>query len=131
MFRSTIVCSIIRVKVNSDINLTDTTWSYVDSMIWSTIEPDVGVICACLPVLAPVIRSFTGWFNVTSSHEAHYKRAYSRSRPRELEDLSNFDRLEEDTAKMLPIRKTVQVQTIVGNEGVDVNRYDARRPGDA
>ena len=49
----------------------------------------------------------------------------------ELEDLSNFDRLEEDTAKMLPIRKTIQVQTVVASEGVNVNKSDARRPGDA
>ena len=99
-------------------------------MIWSTIEGDIGVICACLPVLAPVVRYFTGRLNVTSSHEAHSKRAFQRSRPLELEDLSNFDRLEEDTAKMLPIRKTVHVQTVVASEGVNVIKSDARRPGD-
>ena len=100
-------------------------------MIWSTIEGDIGVICACLPVLAPVIHRFTDRINVTSSHEAHSKRAYQKSRPLELEDLSNFDRLEEDTAKMLPIRKTIQVQTVVAREGINVNKSDARRPGDA
>ena len=98
-------------------------------MIWSTVEGDVGIICACLPVLAPVIRLFTGRLNVaSSSHEAQSRRPYKRSRPSELEDLSNFARLEEDRTKMLPIRKTVQVQTVVASEDAQSH---ARSLGDA
>jgi len=134
LHRSTIVCSIIRVKVNSDLDLKDPTWGYTGSMIWSTIEGNVGVICACLPVLAPLLRVFKGRFSFTSSSsETQSRRAYRRSvksRLAELEDLSNFTPLEEDTSKLFPIRKTVRVETVAGGTGGDEDVFDARRPGD-
>ncbi|MCJ1479222.1 hypothetical protein MMC13_007907 [Lambiella insularis] len=38
-----------------DLNDPDTTWAFVNAMIWTTIEPSVGVICACLPVMRPLV----------------------------------------------------------------------------
>ncbi|CAO1599702.1 hypothetical protein XANCAGTX0491_003418 [Xanthoria calcicola] len=35
----------------------DPTWDNVDVMIWSTVEPCVGVVCACLPVMGPLLRT--------------------------------------------------------------------------
>ena len=135
-YHSTIACSIVRIKCNSEVELEDATWNYVANMIWSTIEGNVGVICACLPVLAPVFHVFTACFGVASSpslealNRGGYRKS-SRSRPSELEDLSNFARLEEDTAKILPIRKTVKVETVAGNHVMDIdNVFDVRRPGD-
>lgn len=104
-------------------------------MIWSTIEGNVGVICASLPVLAPVFHVFTACFGVASSSslEAQKRWGYkksSRSSPSELEDLSDFARLE-DTARILPIRKTVKVETVAGNHVMDIDSvFDVRRPGD-
>ncbi|KAJ5494711.1 hypothetical protein N7463_010798 [Penicillium fimorum] len=35
----------------------DITWALGSVSVWSTIEPCVGIICACLPVLQPFVRS--------------------------------------------------------------------------
>ena len=127
---STIVCSIIRVTVNSRINLDDVTWSYVASTIWSTIEGDVGVICACLPVLAPVLHIFTDRFGSTPSSSAAPRSKKAYRRPSGLEDSADFAPLEEDTTQLFPIRKTVEVQTVAADGGVEGRAFDVRRPGD-
>ncbi|KAI9829281.1 MAG: hypothetical protein M1826_005745 [Phylliscum demangeonii] len=41
-------------------NATDVTWFLVDPANWSTIEPCVGIICACLPTIAPLFRAAGG-----------------------------------------------------------------------
>lgn len=38
-------------------NNIDITWALGDVAVWSTIEPCIGIICACLPVLQPFVRS--------------------------------------------------------------------------
>ncbi|KAJ5129257.1 uncharacterized protein N7515_005296 [Penicillium bovifimosum] len=35
----------------------DITWALSDVSVWSTVEPCIGIICACLPVLQPFIRA--------------------------------------------------------------------------
>ncbi|KAJ5359939.1 hypothetical protein N7517_009130 [Penicillium concentricum] len=35
----------------------DITWALGSVSVWSTVEPCVGIICACLPVLQPFVRS--------------------------------------------------------------------------
>lgn len=45
--------SIIRLVVLSRLNDADVTWNYVNSAIWSTAEPCMGVISACIPSLRP------------------------------------------------------------------------------
>ena len=127
---STISCSIVRITVNSRLDRDDVTWSYVACTIWSTIEGNVGVICACLPVLAPVLHAFAALFGSppSDSAAARSKRAYRRSST--LEDLANFARLEEDTTQPFPIRKTVKVETVATEERMNGDAFDVRRPGD-
>ncbi|KAL8748005.1 MAG: hypothetical protein Q9190_000155 [Brigantiaea leucoxantha] len=36
----------------------DTTYDTVQPIIWSIIEPTLGIICACLPILRPLFQSF-------------------------------------------------------------------------
>ncbi|KAH6718755.1 hypothetical protein BKA61DRAFT_596203 [Leptodontidium sp. MPI-SDFR-AT-0119] len=55
----TLVCivSIIRLKkVLFLISAVDTTWVGSDVLIWTTIEVNVGIICACLPGFKPFLR---------------------------------------------------------------------------
>ncbi|KAH6668390.1 hypothetical protein B0J14DRAFT_675210 [Halenospora varia] len=55
----TLVCiiSIIRLKkVLILISASDTTWLASDVLTWSTIEVNVGIICACLPSFKPFLR---------------------------------------------------------------------------
>ncbi|MCJ1312975.1 hypothetical protein MMC25_006651 [Agyrium rufum] len=48
----------------------DITYDITDIIIWSAIEPCVGIICACLPTLGPIFRthSFESWFGGIRSY---------------------------------------------------------------
>ncbi|KAJ6114835.1 hypothetical protein N7486_000613 [Penicillium sp. IBT 16267x] len=40
----------------------DLTWNQTNSFIWSSVEPCIGIICACLPTIRPLIRRmFPDW----------------------------------------------------------------------
>jgi len=51
------ICSIIRLKYLTEWGkLTNVTMHYTDIAIWSAVEGDVGVICACMPaIMGPVL----------------------------------------------------------------------------
>ncbi|KAL8859341.1 MAG: hypothetical protein Q9178_004279 [Gyalolechia marmorata] len=53
------IISIIRLVVLSRIENVDVTWNFVNSGIWSAAEPCMGVICACIPSLRPLVASLT------------------------------------------------------------------------
>ncbi|KAI4110700.1 MAG: hypothetical protein LQ345_006956, partial [Seirophora villosa] len=48
------IISIIRLVVLSRLNATDLTWNFVNSAIWSSAEPCMGVVSACIPSLRPL-----------------------------------------------------------------------------
>ncbi|KAJ1709592.1 hypothetical protein NYO67_8278 [Aspergillus flavus] len=51
------VASVIRIYfVHKFTNSADVTWMMGPLFIWSTIEPAVAIVCACLPHLAPLAR---------------------------------------------------------------------------
>ncbi|KAI4252331.1 MAG: hypothetical protein LQ352_004359 [Teloschistes flavicans] len=35
----------------------DPTWENVNAAIWSCVEPCIGIVCACLPVMSPLLRT--------------------------------------------------------------------------
>ncbi|KAL8627718.1 hypothetical protein Q9189_006585 [Teloschistes chrysophthalmus] len=35
----------------------DPTWDNVNTAIWTCVEPCIGVVCACLPIMAPLLRT--------------------------------------------------------------------------
>ncbi|KAI9839987.1 MAG: hypothetical protein M1819_000179 [Sarea resinae] len=42
----------------------DLTWNLGQSIIWSCVEPCIGIVSACLPTLRPLLRyAFPRWFN--------------------------------------------------------------------
>ncbi|KAM0798428.1 hypothetical protein BDR22DRAFT_385263 [Usnea florida] len=53
-----VIVSIIWVVVLSRVNMDDITWSYVDSGVWSILEPSIAVICACIPSVRPLANIF-------------------------------------------------------------------------
>ncbi|KAI4161212.1 MAG: hypothetical protein LQ342_005108 [Letrouitia transgressa] len=55
-----VAASLIRIfKLLPTSTQTDLFWSWTDSGTWTSIEPSVGVICACLPTLRPMLRLFS------------------------------------------------------------------------
>ncbi|CAG8037110.1 unnamed protein product [Penicillium salamii] len=52
------VASIVRIHYLTFLNGTeDVTWTLSEVAVWSVVEPAIGIICACLPYLQPLIRS--------------------------------------------------------------------------
>ncbi|CAD6589656.1 MAG: hypothetical protein ASARMPREDX12_003920 [Alectoria sarmentosa] len=52
--------AIVRVWAIINIDQTDVTWSYVRPLIWSSVEISIGITCACLPTLQPLIQLCLG-----------------------------------------------------------------------
>ncbi|KAK4950681.1 hypothetical protein LTR10_010674 [Elasticomyces elasticus] len=60
-------CSVIRLAyVVRWRKTTNPTWSYAPIALWSIIEVDVGVVCACMPSLAGPIKRF--WVMAVGQH---------------------------------------------------------------
>lgn len=97
MLNSASVISIVRVHANASIKNTDPTWDYVPVMIWSTVEGNLGVVCACCPVLAPLVRQCFGRSASTtprSSKDPPSANGFWRARPDHRDQ--SFSRLQED-----------------------------------
>lgn len=53
------IASIVRlVHLNELISSVDTTYTMGPVFVWSCVEPYVGILCACLPTFAPLVRLF-------------------------------------------------------------------------
>ncbi|KAL8785196.1 MAG: hypothetical protein Q9195_008729 [Heterodermia aff. obscurata] len=81
----TTIISIVRVNFNAHIDVTDPTWNFVKVAILSTVEVSVGVCCACMPVIYPLLRILVGNKNKpskesSSAAEAGYRKDTSRPR---------------------------------------------------
>ncbi|KAE8393535.1 hypothetical protein BDV23DRAFT_180596 [Aspergillus alliaceus] len=52
------VASIVRIYFMTFLSKSlDITWIMGDIFIWSSVEPCIGIVCACLPTLQPLLRS--------------------------------------------------------------------------
>ncbi|KAM0798769.1 hypothetical protein BDR22DRAFT_934515 [Usnea florida] len=43
------------VRANSGLHGSDPTWNYIDVFIWTSVEVNTSIICACLPSLGPIV----------------------------------------------------------------------------
>lgn len=50
----------LRCWAIANINHTDVTWSYTRYQLWTQVELSIGIICACLPTLQPVVNASIG-----------------------------------------------------------------------
>ncbi|KAI5456755.1 hypothetical protein BGZ63DRAFT_517585 [Mariannaea sp. PMI_226] len=94
------VVSILRLRslVALGSNSQNPTWEYLEASKWSTIEINVGIICACMPIIRlMLVRAFPKLLGTTRRYYAYYgsKRAgghsQSRSRPTGTSVISNAD----------------------------------------
>ncbi|KAJ5118996.1 hypothetical protein N7448_010705 [Penicillium atrosanguineum] len=74
------------LRLNSLIHFASTsnlTWDYVTIGYWSTIECDVGVICACLPAIRSLLRLILpGFFGDTENVKSNVMNSHSHSHSR-------------------------------------------------
>ena len=78
---------------------------FANSLLWSSVEVNVGIICACLPVMQPVIQKIFG--NVLG-RSRHSKYAMHPSRKTHISEAVNavntapFRKLDEETVRLPP-----------------------------
>ncbi|KAL8944881.1 MAG: hypothetical protein Q9216_000171 [Gyalolechia sp. 2 TL-2023] len=54
------VASIVRMFYVHQVVPVNPTWTQVDPAIWSTVEPCIGIVSACLPIIGPACRRRSG-----------------------------------------------------------------------
>lgn len=68
--------SLIRLVILSQLTFEDLTYDVATTVQWSTVEVNVGILCACLPVMAPLLpakwRGGTSGSTAKNSHNLHY-----------------------------------------------------------
>lgn len=139
---SVCVASLVRiytiVKMGDSI---DITWAIGDAMIWSNVEPCLGIVSACLPTLRPVLRRFNILWCFSSSHShdrqagttdatpiPSARRGYGRSRGEGLSNQSvNLSPLTKTTFR--PDDDEVFLTTDVGREERDELTTGSTRSG--
>lgn len=50
------ISSIVRTCFMGKVDIDDPTWTAVDADIWSTIEPCIAIVSACLPMMGPLLK---------------------------------------------------------------------------
>ncbi|KAL8849902.1 MAG: hypothetical protein Q9221_005168 [Calogaya cf. arnoldii] len=113
------IISIVRVHTNASLQVEDPTWNYVMVMIWSTVEGNVGVVCACCPVLAPLVRRCCGRSARTTPKASKENSSSAGFRPpRPSGRNKSFSRLEEeDTAGLVYPGNSVRIKKSSLSEG--------------
>jgi hypothetical protein len=129
----------------------DITWITGDVFIWSSVEPCIGIVCACLPTLQPLLKStlkrilgssrIAGKFGASSSQEVelqrkpriqrvsggHGKHRFFRSLDGS-QDRNKDQRLtlrpEEDEAILMTKSEPVGGDKFAGGEGSDSERNE-------
>ena len=89
--------SVIRLMELTSLDASDATWNYQPPIIWSTIEICVGIFCACLPVMPPLVAEF---LRARSGRKEAYDSSSfglsSRKRATKGFAAHKFDRFEDD-----------------------------------
>ena len=112
MLPSTTIISILRLAASISIDVADVTWGYVHTAVYTTIEANIGIVCASLPVMAPLVRILSGRPATSNTNpagqtnESNINSKQSKpSRPSQA-----FLRLIDDTDRLWPLSNhTVQV----------------------
>lgn len=76
------VVSILRLRslVKFGTHSTNPMWDFFDPGVWSTVEINVGIICACMPALRLLlVRLFPSLLSTTQKHYKAYPSGQSRT----------------------------------------------------
>ncbi|GIC93624.1 putative plasma membrane protein Pth11-like [Aspergillus udagawae] len=144
----TCITSVLRITtLNVATNHLDTTWNSIGSSMWTVIESNLGIICACLPALRPPLsfffpRLFSRLNKSSAGAASHGNRSLPvDATPKKIEGWSVLDEAGADVTvsaaegqvRMNPdvcvIRKTTQVVVRYDkmDSEIEMGRYANRR----
>ncbi|KAI9875186.1 MAG: hypothetical protein M1830_008779 [Pleopsidium flavum] len=95
---SVCIVSIVRLITLVSVSYTDITYSVVDALIWSMLEPALGVTLACLPVMRPLFQKV---FPARSRNRT--KESNNSGFDAKAFDSKNFRRLDELAYPLRPV----------------------------
>ncbi|KAI1292424.1 hypothetical protein F5Y03DRAFT_21751 [Xylaria venustula] len=98
----TTVISLLRVIFNANIHTMDATWNFITVAILSTVKVNVGICCACMPVIYPLFRFLIGGRVGSKTHmsSGDPDSAYGRHSNRMRQRLESSDQEPSDTDKL-------------------------------
>lgn len=108
----------------TSLDVSDVTWNYLPPIIWSTVEMCVGIVCAYLPVMTPLVSKF--WRGRSGPKVPYGSSSFELSnRTRATNDFAahNFDRLEDDSKDLVLGRG--QSMNIWQTIDIDVHEEDS------
>jgi hypothetical protein len=103
----------LRIRAVLELDLVDTSYTVVDMGIWSTLEPCLAIISACLPLLQPLVQRVPGLRDLSSrihsgtggsSKKTGHLRGVSSSAASEARNVDPGRRHEEQHRQFVPLR---------------------------
>ncbi|KAK5048917.1 hypothetical protein LTR84_005338 [Exophiala bonariae] len=102
---------------------TNFTWDYVDSKYMSTLEVDVGIICACMPAMQLLLRKVApSLFGSSADNKSSYLHPYSNSHARTFRNTNshnppskNITKTISTTITDMPLKDSDSVMELVDN----------------
>ncbi|KAJ5087126.1 hypothetical protein N7456_010742 [Penicillium angulare] len=102
-----VFASIYRFSLIFKFDITDIAWTLADAQTWCVVEVAAGVISACLPTTAPLVRICTRRLVSTA-------RTFSKSNPTQSESTA-LSRGNAGAARSINVEESITVETEVGN----------------
>ncbi|KAL8702623.1 MAG: hypothetical protein Q9201_004201 [Fulgogasparrea decipioides] len=126
---STCIISLVRfVQLITNATM-DVTWSLGIVSVWSTAEPNLGIVSACMPTMKPLLRRFLPQGKTRSAKDSKQSgssgSSSSKKRPSAIESFGSkgfnrlkngkghedFRELDDDTSDHVPVGKPTGTQT--------------------
>lgn len=126
------VVSIYRIPKMYSISLSDVSWSDVEPCVWSVVEVDVAIVCACLPTFRPLFdpkvrRSNKRGQSIQLATDDSFAPPHRKSRYENVEgeaDNKFMDTERKNLAVVPYLRKSLELKTSPGKSGFEVEeRY--------
>lgn len=96
------IISVLRMKSLLTVSYTDITYSVVDALIWSMLEPALGIALACMPIIRPL---FSKIFPDRLTSRSKSKTSSKNSMLAPKGDAKNFQRIQDQSGYALgPLR---------------------------
>lgn len=96
IYHSVLVCSIMRTTAVSDSlqNQRDITYNFTPRGIWTLVEANVGIICACLPMMKQMLRKIFPRLFSTNGNDYYSFTTFPNTidRPRDMYALEDVSR---------------------------------------
>ncbi|KAK3614611.1 hypothetical protein LTR56_027141 [Elasticomyces elasticus] len=123
-----VLCSIMRIiAVIHDDKGKDITWDFVPRNIWSLVETNVGIICACLPVLkTPILRGLSAILRTAEANRRDHGSAYELRNTSEQQrrSKSGHKKMSKDPWGVAAEDGASDEVQIIAREGSGTARYD-------